>query len=93
VKPDFAYRHIPSENYAVEHTDFMTCSTCRQSSAQWDTPTVICRKVALRRDATPYEEVFGEKVRALAERTRPRDLYDVPQCSLRFPRAKHRVES
>jgi len=24
-----------------------------------------------------YEEVFGEKVRALAERTRPRDLYDV----------------
>jgi hypothetical protein len=24
-----------------------------------------------------YEEAFGEKVRALAERTRPRDLYDV----------------
>lgn len=24
-----------------------------------------------------YEETFGEKVRALAERTRPRDLYDV----------------
>ena len=24
-----------------------------------------------------YEEVFGEKIRALAERTRPRDLYDV----------------
>lgn len=24
-----------------------------------------------------YEEVFGEKVRALGERTRPRDLYDV----------------
>ncbi|MFZ5834985.1 MAG: nucleotidyl transferase AbiEii/AbiGii toxin family protein [Pseudomonadota bacterium] len=24
-----------------------------------------------------YEEVFGEKVRALAERTRPRDLFDV----------------
>jgi predicted nucleotidyltransferase component of viral defense system len=24
-----------------------------------------------------YEEIFGEKVRALAERTRPRDLYDV----------------
>ena len=24
-----------------------------------------------------YEELFGEKVRALAERTRPRDLYDV----------------
>ncbi len=24
-----------------------------------------------------YEEVFGEKFRALAERTRPRDLYDV----------------
>jgi predicted nucleotidyltransferase component of viral defense system/DNA-directed RNA polymerase subunit RPC12/RpoP len=24
-----------------------------------------------------YEEVFGEKVRALTERTRPRDLYDV----------------
>ena len=27
--------------------------------------------------AYAYEEVFGEKVRALAERTRPRDLYDV----------------
>ena len=27
--------------------------------------------------AYPYEEVFAEKVRALAERTRPRDLYDV----------------
>ena len=25
----------------------------------------------------PYEEAFGEKVRALAERARPRDLYDV----------------
>ena len=24
-----------------------------------------------------YEEIFGEKIRALAERTRPRDLYDV----------------
>jgi predicted nucleotidyltransferase component of viral defense system len=24
-----------------------------------------------------YEEAFGEKVRALGERTRPRDLYDV----------------
>jgi predicted nucleotidyltransferase component of viral defense system len=24
-----------------------------------------------------YEEAFGEKIRALAERTRPRDLYDV----------------
>lgn len=24
-----------------------------------------------------YEETFGEKIRALAERTRPRDLYDV----------------
>lgn len=24
-----------------------------------------------------YEEAFGEKLRALAERTRPRDLYDV----------------
>lgn len=27
--------------------------------------------------AYAYEEAFGEKVRALAERTRPRDLYDV----------------
>ncbi|MER8401219.1 nucleotidyl transferase AbiEii/AbiGii toxin family protein [Mesorhizobium sp. M0306] len=27
--------------------------------------------------AYSYEEAFGEKVRALAERTRPRDLYDV----------------
>jgi predicted nucleotidyltransferase component of viral defense system len=27
--------------------------------------------------AYAYEEVFGEKVRALAERSRPRDLYDV----------------
>ncbi|MEZ5895382.1 MAG: nucleotidyl transferase AbiEii/AbiGii toxin family protein [Parvularculaceae bacterium] len=27
--------------------------------------------------AYAYEELFGEKVRALAERTRPRDLYDV----------------
>lgn len=27
--------------------------------------------------AYAYEEVFGEKVRALGERTRPRDLYDV----------------
>jgi hypothetical protein len=27
--------------------------------------------------AYAYEEVFGEKARALAERTRPRDLYDV----------------
>lgn len=27
--------------------------------------------------AYAYEETFGEKVRALAERTRPRDLYDV----------------
>jgi predicted nucleotidyltransferase component of viral defense system len=27
--------------------------------------------------AYPYEEAFGEKVRALGERTRPRDLYDV----------------
>lgn len=27
--------------------------------------------------AYAYEEVFGEKVRALAERARPRDLYDV----------------
>ena len=27
--------------------------------------------------AYAYEEIFGEKVRALAERTRPRDLYDV----------------
>jgi len=27
--------------------------------------------------AYTYEETFGEKVRALAERTRPRDLYDV----------------
>ena len=27
--------------------------------------------------AYAYEEVFAEKVRALAERTRPRDLYDV----------------
>ncbi len=27
--------------------------------------------------AYSYEELFGEKVRALAERTRPRDLYDV----------------
>ena len=26
-----------------------------------------------------YEEVFAEKVRALAERARPRDLYDVDQ--------------
>jgi predicted nucleotidyltransferase component of viral defense system len=25
----------------------------------------------------PYEELFAEKVRALAERMRPRDLYDV----------------
>lgn len=24
-----------------------------------------------------FEEVFGEKIRALGERTRPRDLYDV----------------
>jgi predicted nucleotidyltransferase component of viral defense system len=24
-----------------------------------------------------YEEAFGEKLRALGERTRPRDLYDV----------------
>ena len=28
-------------------------------------------------DCYTYEEAFGEKVRALAERTRPRDLYDV----------------
>ena len=28
-------------------------------------------------NAYVYEEAFGEKVRALAERTRPRDLYDV----------------
>jgi len=28
-------------------------------------------------DCYAYEEAFGEKVRALAERTRPRDLYDV----------------
>jgi hypothetical protein len=27
--------------------------------------------------AYAYEEAFGEKIRALAERTRPRDLYDV----------------
>ncbi len=27
--------------------------------------------------AYSYEEAFGEKIRALAERTRPRDLYDV----------------
>lgn len=27
--------------------------------------------------AYAYEELFGEKIRALAERTRPRDLYDV----------------
>lgn len=27
--------------------------------------------------AYAYEEVFGEKIRALGERTRPRDLYDV----------------
>ena len=27
--------------------------------------------------AYAYEEIFAEKVRALAERTRPRDLYDV----------------
>lgn len=30
--------------------------------------------------AYAYEELFGEKVRALAERTRPRDLYDVSPC-------------
>ena len=28
-------------------------------------------------NAYSYEEAFGEKMRALAERTRPRDLYDV----------------
>jgi predicted nucleotidyltransferase component of viral defense system len=37
-----------------------------------------------------YEEAFGEKMRALAERTRPRDLYDVINL---FRNAESRPES
>jgi predicted nucleotidyltransferase component of viral defense system len=37
-----------------------------------------------------YEEVFGEKVRALAERTRPRDLYDVVNL-FRHDEFRHRA--
>ncbi|OGT72788.1 MAG: hypothetical protein A3H44_07315 [Gammaproteobacteria bacterium RIFCSPLOWO2_02_FULL_57_10] len=34
-------------------------------------------QVGMQVNCYAYEEAFGEKVRALAERTRPRDLYDV----------------
>lgn len=34
-------------------------------------------EVGMQVNCYAYEEAFGEKVRALAERTRPRDLYDV----------------
>lgn len=40
-------------------------------------PYSDCPDEGITVQAYAYEEAFGEKVRALAERTRPRDLYDV----------------
>lgn len=40
-------------------------------------PYTDCPEDGIRVCSYAYEEAFGEKVRALGERTRPRDLYDV----------------
>jgi hypothetical protein len=40
----------------------------------------------------PYEELFAEKIRALGERGRPRDLYDVISIFRRSPRPPTRTD-
>ena len=55
----------------------MNAWCCHRSSHKSSIPTATPPDGGIVIQSYAYEEAFGEKVRALAERTRPRDLYDV----------------
>ena len=55
----------------------MNCSFCRRPSTSSLTTTVTQPDGGITVRCYAYEEAFGEKTRALGERARPRDLYDV----------------